>query len=80
MRVHGLNVDGKKSTIQKKERNKIRASVKQLEEAVISGRATEEFHAQYSSVQGRVANMKRLHKHAASKLEERLERIKSIKS
>ena len=73
MLVHNLNVDKKIPTMEKDERNRIRAAVKQCEEMAKDGMGSDEYLALYNSVKGRVSCMMRLHPMKAKKLLSRLE-------
>lgn len=61
MIVTGLNVNSFKPTLDKNERNNIRAAVYQCEQTPESERATPEYLKLYRSTMGRVRNYKQLH-------------------
>jgi len=75
MVVHNINVNWRKPTLSQKERNNIRAAVKQCEIIAEYDRLSEEYLKLYNSTSGRVAKMARLHKAQANKYRDRLRQI-----
>jgi hypothetical protein len=78
MTVHKLNVNSNRPTLGKQNRAKIRAAVKQCEEAASIDRSSDEYERLYQCVQGRVAEMGKLHHTEAKKYRERLQEINPI--
>lgn len=78
MTVHKLNVNSSNPTLSKQSRARIRAAVKQCEEAAKIDRTSEGYKLLYQRVQGRVAEMRKLHHNEAKKYRERLQEIKPV--
>ena len=78
MQVHRVNVNSKKPTLPKMERNNIRAMVFQCEQRALIDRTTEDYHKFFHSVSGKVGKLKRLHSSQGTKLFERLNSIRPI--
>jgi reverse transcriptase-like protein len=78
MIVHNVNVNSRKPTLSKNERNNIRAAVKQCEMIARQDRSSESYRKLYNSTSGRVSKMSRLHKTSAQKYRERLRQIRPL--
>ncbi len=72
-----LNVNSNaKPTLTKQERSSIRAQVHQLEKCHASGNLGPNFQSELNKVAGRVARLKRLHRHEAEQLQNRIKLIR----
>lgn len=78
MQVHKININSKKPTLTKMERNNIRAMVFHCEQCALSDRRTEDYRKFFNSVSGKVGKLKRLHLIQGTKLFERLNAVKPI--
>jgi hypothetical protein len=76
MRVHNLNVDSGRPTMNRKERSRIRAAVKRCEIMALPEPHGDKYKKLYDSVRGRVAVMARLHPKEAGSYIRRLDAIK----
>ena len=74
--VHNLNLNSGKPTIQKSERAKIRAAVKELEKLTQSAPKWDDIKNKYEQANGRINSMKRLHPRQAQKYIEAFQIIK----
>jgi Reverse transcriptase (RNA-dependent DNA polymerase) len=78
MTIHNVNVNSRKPTLSRNERNNIRALVKQCEIIAEHDRFSESYRKLYNSTSGRVSKMSRLHEVAAKKYRERLRQIRPL--
>lgn len=74
--INKMNVTTKRPTINKSERNKIRAAVHECELKFKALKNTVEYKELFLSTVGRVMYMKRLHQQEVNKLLKRLELVK----
>jgi hypothetical protein len=76
MRVHNLNVNSRRPTLPKKDREKVRAAVYECESYHSNYGQTVEYKSLFSSTLGRVNHLKRLHPVEGKKLVRRLNKVK----
>ncbi len=76
MKVTGLIVNTKKPTLSQKEKNNIRAAVRECENHAKHDRTSKIYEKKWNSVSGRVGKLKRFHPNRAKKLRDRLSEIK----
>jgi hypothetical protein len=75
MKVHGLNVKHRRPTLVSRQRDRIRASVKRLEEIASESRSGRAYRKLYLSTMGQVGLLKRFHPVEAEPL---MERVKAM--
>lgn len=78
MSVHNLNVKTKRPTLMGKQRKRIRASVRKLEEVAAVGRSGREYRKLHSQTLGQVGLLKRFHPVEAQSLLERVRAIRPV--
>jgi hypothetical protein len=76
--VHKLNINAGRPTIDKRERSRIRASVKECEDMAAIDRGSAAYKELYDRTVGRVNNMRRLHPRKAEEYRERLKAIPPV--
>lgn len=74
-KIMNLNIAGRKASIPKEERNKVRAMVHKCEELFSTNTDACEYSNFYNSTMGKINFVGRLHKDFAFKMKERLEKI-----
>jgi len=75
-KIHNLNMDSGRPTLQKTKKNKIRASVHNLEKLARTGVSWDGIKKDFDKVNGGVQQLKKLHPNKAEKYVEKLDEIK----